>query len=107
MGWLPVLMAGGAAYILYQDDHPILFVFAVVSAIGCIWSWGIMHNYATDAARHRSSYRGDFNDITEAEAAAVPDWIAKINLGFSFVALGLLVTAIVLEIEIVTITPQS
>ena len=98
MGWLPVLLAGAAAYLLYESGHFVLFTLAVLAAIGCFWSWGIMHNYATDATHQRPTYRGGFNDITEAETAAVPNRIAKINLGFSLAALVLLVTAIIILI---------
>ena len=107
MGWLPVILGGAAAYFLYQDGYLILSILAAASAVGCFWSWGIMHNYATDAARQRPSYRGGFHDISETEAEAVPNRITIINLGFSIVAIGLLVTVIVLEAEFVTITPRS
>ncbi len=55
-----------------------------------------MHNYATDAARRRPTFRGGFSDLTEDEIDVVPDWIAKVNMGFSLAALALLVTAIVI-----------
>lgn len=92
------MLAGAAAFLLYASGHLVLFALAILAAVGCWWSWGIMHNYATDAARQRPTYRGGFNDITEAEATAVPNWIAKINLGFSLAAFALLVTAIVIWI---------
>ena len=60
MGWLSVLVAIVAVVLLYGTEHGILFALAIACAAGCFWSWGIMHNYATNAAKKRSSYRGDF-----------------------------------------------
>lgn len=96
MGWLSVFFAGIAAYLLYGTGHNILFVLAIVAAIGDFWSWGIMHNFATRAASRRSNYRGGFLDITEDEAASVPDWIAAVNMAFSVASFVLLITAAVI-----------
>ena len=94
MGWLPVLLALIASALLYDTDHPVLLTLAIGSAVGGFWSWGIMHNCATDVAKTRSSYDGGFFDITEEEADSAPDWIAKVNMCFSALALVLLIVAI-------------
>ena len=94
MGWLPVLLALVASALLYDTGHPVLLTLAIGSAVGGFWSWGIMHNYGVEAAKKRSSFEGGFFDITEEEADSVPDWIAKVNMGFSALALILLIAAI-------------
>jgi len=73
-----------------------LMVLSIVDLLGCFWSWGVMHNYATEMAKRRSSYTGGFYDLTEREVEAVPDWIAGVNLLFSLGSVALLVTGIVL-----------
>lgn len=97
MGWLPVLVALVASGLLYDTGHPVLLTLSIVAAIGCFWSWGIMHNFATEAASRRSNYSGRFDDITEEEADSVPNWITYLNFGFSVPALLLLIAAIVMR----------
>ena len=99
MGWLSVLLSGVAAYLLFSSGHMALMVVAIVTAVGCLWSWGIMHNYATDAAKRRSDYTGGFYDFTKQEAEAVPNWITVVNIGFNFVSVILLIAGIVFELS--------
>ncbi len=98
MGWLHVLLSAFASVLLYDTGHTVLLVLAVGATIGSFWSWGIMHNYATEAAKRRPSYRGKFHDIQVEEADSVPNWIALVNFGFSIVGLLLLITAIVIRL---------
>ena len=93
MGWLNVLLSAFAGVLLYDTAHTVLLVLAIGATIGSFWSWGIMHNYATEAAKGRPSYRGGFNDIRVEEANSVPNWIALVNFGFSFAGILLLITA--------------
>ncbi len=97
MGWLPVLVDLVASGLLYDTGHPFLLTFSIVAAIGCFWSWGIMHNFATEAARKRSNHSGRFYEITEEEADSVPNWITYLNFGFSIPAVLLLIAAIVMR----------
>jgi hypothetical protein len=71
-------------------------VLAIIAAIGCFWSWGVMHNYVTEAAKRRNNYSGGFYDIMSHEAQAVPDWITRINMGLSLIGLVLLIIGIVM-----------
>lgn len=96
MGWLSVLLSGIAAFLLFKTGHTALMILAIIAAVGCLWSWGIMHNYATDLAKRRSNYTGGFYGITNQEAQAVPDWISTVNMLFSLVGLVLLITGIVM-----------
>ena len=57
MGWLSVLVGIEAVAQLYETGQGILFTVAILAVAGCLWSWGIMHNYATDMAKKHSSYR--------------------------------------------------
>jgi hypothetical protein len=99
MGWLSVLVSAGAAFLLFKTGHTVLMVVAIVAAVGCLWSWGIMHNYATDLAKLRSNHTGGFYDITNRETQGVPDWIASVNMFFSLAGFILLITGIVLMIR--------
>lgn len=97
MGWLSVLVGIVAAVLLYGTGHGILFALATASAAGCVWSWGIMHNYATNAAKNRSSYRGDFYDFTEKEIQSAPNWVTVVNMFLTLTAVGLLITGLVVR----------
>jgi uncharacterized membrane-anchored protein len=99
MGWLSVLLSGIAAFLLFKAGHTVLMILAILAAVGCFWSWGIMHNYATDLAKRRSDYTGGFYDITNREAQAVPDWISTVNMVFSLAGLVLLITGIVMMVR--------
>lgn len=67
---------------------------AIVAAVGCFWTWGIMHNFAVEAAKRRASYTGRFSDFTKREVAAAPNGITAPNMSFTLTALGLLILAL-------------
>jgi len=96
MGWFSILICCIAALLLFKTEHTFLMILAIIAAIGCFWSWGVMHNYATEAAKRRNNYRGGFHDIMPHEAQAVPDWITRINMGFNLIGVGLLIIGIVM-----------
>ena len=98
MKWLRVLPALIASALLYDTGHPVLFGLAIGVAVGCFWSWGIMHNYATEEAKKRPSYKGGFGDILPKEADSVPNWITSVNMGFRALALIALVSAVVIRL---------
>jgi len=99
MGWLPVLLSAIAAFLFYKTGHHILMILAIFTAIGNFWSWGVMHNYATELAKRRQNYKGGFYDISRQEAEAVPDWISWTNMGVSIAGLILLVISIIMVIK--------
>lgn len=99
MGWLPVLLSVVGAFLLARTGHSTLMILAIVAAVGCFWSWGIMHNYATELAQRRANYSGHFYDITEREARAVPDWIAAVNMVLSLAGVVLLIVGIVFSLR--------
>lgn len=99
MGWLSVLLPGGAALFFFKTKHLALMVIAIFVSVGCFWSWGIMHNFATIQARRRSDYSGGFYDLTTQEVEAVPDWITRVNLLFSLIGLVLLIVGIVIAVK--------
>ena len=99
MGWLSVLLSGVAAFLLFKTGHTVLMILAIIATIGCLWSWGVMHNFATESAKRRRNYRGGFYDIMPQEAESVPDWIARINIVFSLIGLLLLITGIVMMLR--------
>ncbi|MDI7261135.1 MAG: hypothetical protein QME90_14600 [Thermodesulfobacteriota bacterium] len=93
------MLSAVAAFLFYKTGHLALMILAIVAAVGNFWSWGVMHNYATELAKRRQKYKGGFYDITRQEAIAVPDWISWINMGFSIAGLILLVIAIIMVIK--------
>jgi hypothetical protein len=97
MGWLGPAIGILAALTLWDTGHPVLLSLAIISSICCFWSWGIMHNYATEMAKLRSTYRGVFSDFTENEVQSVPNWIAGLNMLFTFAVLVLLIIAVVIR----------
>jgi hypothetical protein len=98
MGWLPVLLGAIAAFLFYKTGHIALMILAIVAALGAFWSWGVMHNYATELAKRRQNYKGGFFDITAQEAKALPDWISWANMGFSIAGLVLIIIGIIMLI---------
>jgi len=96
MGWLSVLIPVVAAALLFRAGHIILGTLAVVAMVGAFWSWGVMHNFATESAKRRSDYSGGFYDLTADDINVVPDWIARVNMAFTVLGAILLVLSFVL-----------
>jgi len=95
MGWLSVLLGYIAALLFCGKEQFITpMIISAVAAAGCLWSWGICHSYAANLAQRRKNYTGRFYDITNAEAEAIPDWIAVVNLAFSLLSLVMFILAI-------------
>lgn len=98
MGWVPVVLGGIAAALAYgPHGSRLVFWLAVIGAVGCFWSWGVMHNYATNAAKHRRDYRGEFADFRPDEIDAVPNGLAVVNMVFTVITVGALVASIVVR----------
>jgi hypothetical protein len=86
MGWIGVLLGLIGAIISFLSSYYTVAVLCLVSSVGCFWSYGVMHNYATNMAKQRASYSGRFYDITPDETRAAPDWITRINIAFTATA---------------------
>ncbi len=97
MGWLSVLISAISAFLMWEKGHAVLMAFAIIVSIGCLWSWGVMHNYATNSAEMRSRYKGDFYDFTQRDINSVPDWITWANMGLSLLGGILLIAAVLLR----------
>ena len=95
MGFLGVVIAGIATWLLWDNGWPLITVSIIVIAIE-FWSWGVMHNHAVDAAKKKPGYSGKFYDFTKREVESVPDWLAVMNLLGFIAAVGLLITGLVL-----------
>jgi hypothetical protein len=98
MGWLVVVINGVATLLFFASGHTAFAIIAIAATIGSIWSWGVMHKYATEVAKTRKDYTGKFYDVREQEIDAVPDWIAHINMLFALMGFVLFITAVVLTI---------
>jgi len=80
LAWLSVIIGIIASLLFWSLNNDLLFALSVISTIGTFWSWGIMHNFATERAKKRSSYSGEFYDFTAKEVVSVPNWITIINI---------------------------
>lgn len=97
MGWVSVLLSILAVLLMFIKGHTILMILATIVAIGSFWSWGIMHNYVTELAKHRPDYKGGFYDFTEKEVQSVPNWITIVNISFSLLGITLLICGIFIK----------
>jgi hypothetical protein len=95
MGWLSVVIGVGAAILLYRAGGGALFWASLVATAVAAWSWGVMHNFAMEAAKRRSSFQGGSYDITEEEADSAPNWLATVNMLATIGCLSLLIAGIV------------
>ena len=98
MGWLSVAVGVIAAALLYGTGHGVLFTFSVVFTIACLCSWGVMHNFATESAKRRSTYTGGFYDLTEIEVDSVPNWVTTINMLSTFAVVVILIIALFIRV---------
>ena len=96
MGWLGPVLGAIAAWLFYRSSHVVLMWLAILSAVGCFWSWGVMHNYAVEAAKRRKSYTGGFSDFTDSEVDSVPDGITRVDMVLTFLAIGLFIASLFL-----------
>ena len=95
MGWLGLVVCVVAAWRLW-DNGGLWLAAAIGVGVIELWSWGVMHNHATEAAKNRSSYTGGFSDFTKREVDAVPDWLAMVNLVGFVAAVGLLIAGFII-----------
>ncbi len=95
MGWLGVVISALAAYLLWNEGG-LWVVLAIGVGVVEFVSWGIMHNYAVEAAERRPDYTGGFFDFTAHEINMVPNWLAVLNMLGFVAAVGLLVVGILL-----------
>jgi hypothetical protein len=114
-GWISVIASLIATILLYGTGHLYLFIFAILITIACFWTFGIMHNYATNSAKSRHDRilenmklegRSE-EEITASDSRiisssphdvnAVPDKLAFINMIISITGYGLLLIAIYLK----------
>ncbi len=96
-GWISVVLGIIATLLMYNKSHIILTITSIIVTVGCFWSFGIMHNFATRVASKRKTYHGGFYDITKEEAESVPDWITWISLGFTVTVLVLLIVSLLIN----------
>lgn len=97
MGWFHVALGVVTCFLLYSAGKWVAFWAAVIVLVGLFWTYGVMHNYATESAKRRLTFRGDFYDFTERDIGAVPDSIARLNLIFAVISLGFLVYGVYIK----------
>lgn len=89
MGWLGVGLGLLSCWLLY--GNLLAFALAIAVTLGLLWTWGVMHNYATESARRRPGYKGGFYDLSDADIDAVPGWLPTSNLVLTLVTVVLCV----------------
>ena len=94
MGWMSILFAAIGAWLFHMSQSGSLFWLTIGAGVIAFWSYGVMHNYAMEAAKQRRGPTGRFYDITPSEADAVPNWITGINMLSSIACFVLFVIAI-------------
>ena len=94
MGWLHILLGMIAAVVFWINDYIVLTIVSVVITAVSFWTWGVMHNFATEEAQKRSNYSGDFYDITPTEANSVPNWTATVSLLTALATLALFIISL-------------
>ena len=67
-----VIVAILASLTFYGTGHPVLLGLAVFTVFLCVWSWGAMHEFASN-------------------------WVVPLNLIFTFLGAGLLVWGIIIR----------
>ena len=93
MGWLSVALGCLAAYLHYTADRGGLAMLSTLVTIVCLWSYGVMHNFAVEAATKRLDYKGGFGDFNEDDLAAVPPFVTNVSLASTILILILLAWA--------------
>ena len=96
MGWLSVAMGCIATYLYYRTGQTGFCIMSGLATFVALWSYGVMHNFAVEAAKNRSGYTGGFFDIEEQDLASVPNAITNVSLASSIVILVLFVLAWIL-----------
>ncbi len=114
-GLISVIIAILASIAFYGTGHPILFGISIITVILCFWSWGVMHNYAIKSAKTRwdrmrenmiLEARPQENidcidntpiHIASADVNAVPDWLARLNMIFTFIGVVLLIWGLIIR----------
>ena len=110
-----VIIASLAALAFYGTDQTILFVLSVVIAILCFLFWCVMYNDSRNSAKLRlDQIRKDMVregipqtdienidrspvPIVSADLNSIPDWLAKLNMFFTFFGIVLLIWGIIIK----------
>ena len=114
-GLISVIICVLAVVGFYGTGHPILFSLSIASGIVAFWSWGVMHNYATESAKSRhdmmlESMRAEDRPEDEiarfdsciidpgpADVNAVPNWLATVNMVATLVGVVLLISGAIVR----------
>lgn len=114
-GWISVIASLIATILLYGTEHLYLFIFAILIAIACFWTFGIMHNYATNSAKARhdrilenmkwegrskeeiTAFDNRIINPSPQDVDVVPDKLAFINMIVSITGYILLLIAVYLK----------
>ena len=98
MGIFHFILGIVTCIIFYKISATFLLMLSIINVVGILWSWGIMHNYATEEAKKRNNYKGGFYDFTSKEIDAIPDWLVWINMATSLMGIVLFIISTIIII---------
>jgi hypothetical protein len=97
-GLINVIVCILAAAAFYGTRHTVLFSISIAAGLIALWSWGVMHNFATASAKRRRQIileRMRYAGRPEEECAAldsrvinpnaadmdsIPNWLTLVNM---------------------------
>lgn len=95
MGLLFVLSGVVASYLHWTAGAIAMAILSAAATVLSFWSLGVMHNFAVEQARGRSSFRGGFGDFEPGELIPIPRWLTTLNFLSSLVVLVMLAWSVV------------
>ncbi len=106
-GWLTIAINILAAYSFFHIGSTALMVMSIINGIVSLWSFGVMHNYASYAMREKADLiennlqlEGRLDEESKerlerlkhrTDHRAIPTWIATINFLSFLLAVVLIV----------------
>ncbi len=98
MGWLGVVLGGFAAFLLWGTGHTVLISLAVLTSVGCFWSWGVCTTLQRKRQNSAPATQVASTTSPIAKRIQVPNWITNVNLIFTLASVVILLMAIFIRV---------
>ena len=112
-GWITIGLSALAAYSFFRIGNTPLMILSIINGAISFWSFGVMHNYGSYAMRSKADIlqknfeaEGRLDELAIArldalrrktDPNAVPNWITIINIASFVVAMGFIITFLVVR----------
>ena len=112
-GWITIGISALAAYSFYRIDQTFLMILSVANAGLSFWSFGVMHNYASDASKSKAEIlrenmrlEGRLDEQAEERlnkhakrinSSAAPNWATSVNMVSFVIAVGLIIIFFIMK----------